>query len=328
MINALLTQAVREGASDIHFEPFERALGRALPRRRRAARRRASRTAALHAALSRASRSWRSSTSPRSACRRTAASRCASAAAPVDVRVSTLPTGARRARRAAPARQGGGPASTSTALGMDGDDARARSTRLIHQPHGIVLVTGPDRLGQDHDALRRARRASTRAARNIMTVEDPIEYELDGIGQTQVNAQIDLTFAQRAARDPAPGPGRHHDRRDPRPRDRADRRAGVAHRPPGALHAAHQRRARAPSRACIDMGVEPFLLASTPARRAGAAPGAQALPRVQAAARARARPTSPSSASATAAEQLYAPAAATRATTPATAAAPASTSSS
>ena len=59
-----------------------------------------------------------------------------------------------------------------------------------------MLVTGPDRLGQDDHAVRRAARASTRRTRNIMTVEDPIEYELAGIGQTQVNPHIDLTFAQ------------------------------------------------------------------------------------------------------------------------------------
>ena len=59
-----------------------------------------------------------------------------------------------------------------------------------------------------------------------MTVGDPIEYELAGIGQTQVNAKIELTFAKALQSDLAPGPGVIMIRRNPR-RDRADRRAGL-----------------------------------------------------------------------------------------------------
>ena len=53
----------------------------------------------------------------------------------------------------------------------------------------------PDRQRQDDDALRRARRRSTPPTRNILTVEDPVEYQLDGINQIQVKPQIGLTFA-------------------------------------------------------------------------------------------------------------------------------------
>ncbi|MFX8262747.1 ATPase, T2SS/T4P/T4SS family, partial [Acinetobacter baumannii] len=71
----------------------------------------------------------------------------------------------------------------------------ARFDHLINQPHGIVLVTGPTGSGKTttlYAALSRLDAAST----NIMTVEDPIEYDLDGIGQTQVNPKIDMTFAK------------------------------------------------------------------------------------------------------------------------------------
>ncbi|WP_160313115.1 GspE/PulE family protein, partial [Achromobacter xylosoxidans] len=66
--------------------------------------------------------------------------------------------------------------------------------RLIRQPHGIVLVTGPTGSGKTttlYAALSRLDAATT----NILTVEDPIEYDLAGISQTQVNAKIDMSFA-------------------------------------------------------------------------------------------------------------------------------------
>jgi general secretion pathway protein E len=72
---------------------------------------------------------------------------------------------------------------------------RAAFDRLVHQPHGIVLVTGPTGSGKTttlYAALGRLDYAHT----NILTVEDPIEYHLDGVGQTQVNARIDMTFAR------------------------------------------------------------------------------------------------------------------------------------
>ncbi|HTK01661.1 MAG TPA: ATPase, T2SS/T4P/T4SS family, partial [Bordetella sp.] len=70
----------------------------------------------------------------------------------------------------------------------------ARLDRLIHQPHGIVLVTGPTGSGKTttlYASLARLDASTT----NILTVEDPIEYDLPGIGQTQVNSRIDLSFA-------------------------------------------------------------------------------------------------------------------------------------
>jgi general secretion pathway protein E len=163
-----------------------------------------------------------------------------------------------------------------------------RFDRLIAQPHGIVLVTGPTGSGKT-TTLYAALSPLDATRTNIMTVEDPIEYELPGVGQTQVNSQDRPDLCQGPARHPAPGPGRHHDRRDPRLRDRADRHPGLADRPPGAGHAAHQRRPSAVTR-LTDMGVEPFLLSSSACwacwRSAWCASCAQRQGRARAAARA------------------------------------------
>ena len=72
----------------------------------------------------------------------------------------------------------------------------SRFDRLIQQPHGIVLVTGPTGSGKTttlYASLRPRRHFGTT---NVLTVEDPVEYELAGIGQTQVNPKIDLDFAK------------------------------------------------------------------------------------------------------------------------------------
>ncbi|WP_372658299.1 GspE/PulE family protein, partial [Hydrogenophaga sp.] len=80
------------------------------------------------------------------------------------------------------------------AVGMQGSVLK-RFKQLIAQPHGIILVTGPTGSGKTttlYSALQKLDASSL----NIMTVEDPIEYELSGVGQTQVNSKIDLTFAK------------------------------------------------------------------------------------------------------------------------------------
>jgi general secretion pathway protein E len=70
-----------------------------------------------------------------------------------------------------------------------------RFDQLIAQPHGIVLVTGPTGSGKTTTLYAALARLDTTTT-NVLTVEDPVEYELPGIGQTQVNAKIDLTFAK------------------------------------------------------------------------------------------------------------------------------------
>src|SRR5207248_9053021 len=65
---------------------------------------------------------------------------------------------------------------------------------IIHRSHGIILVTGPTGSGKTttlYAALSRINRPDL----NIMTIEDPVEYQLQGISQTAVNPKIELTFA-------------------------------------------------------------------------------------------------------------------------------------
>src|SRR5438270_7390519 len=78
-------------------------------------------------------------------------------------------------------------------IGMDKNQLRIMES-LIHRPHGIILVTGPTGSGKTttlYAALSRINRPDL----NIMTIEDPVEYQLQGISQTPVNPKIDLTFA-------------------------------------------------------------------------------------------------------------------------------------
>jgi general secretion pathway protein E len=77
---------------------------------------------------------------------------------------------------------------------MSGDTLQ-RFASLVQQPHGIILVTGPTGSGKT-TTLYAALQTLDATRSNIMTVEDPIEYELAGVGQTQVNPKIDLDFAK------------------------------------------------------------------------------------------------------------------------------------
>jgi general secretion pathway protein E len=66
---------------------------------------------------------------------------------------------------------------------------------LIHKPHGILLVTGPTGSGKTTTLYAGLERLNDNT-RNIITVEDPIEYFIDGVGQTQVNTKVEMTFAR------------------------------------------------------------------------------------------------------------------------------------
>ncbi len=192
LINALLTQAVKQNASDIHIEPFENRLlvrmrvdgvmREVLQPQRILAPLITSRIkvmAKLDIAEKRLPQDGRISL------------RIAGRA--VDVRVSTLPSGhGERVVLRLLDKQAG--RLDLFQLGM-AVETTVTIDRLIRRPHGIVLVTGPTGSGKTttlYAALERLNDAS----RNIMTVEDPIEYYIDGIGQTQVNTKVELTFAR------------------------------------------------------------------------------------------------------------------------------------
>lgn len=111
----------------------------------------------------------------------------------VDVRVSTLPTnhGERIVLRLLDKKNS---QLDLSALGMSPADL-TMMTNLINKPHGIILVTGPTGSGKT-TSLYAALTKLNESTRNILTVEDPIEYDLPGIGQTQVNTKVDMTFAK------------------------------------------------------------------------------------------------------------------------------------
>ena len=75
------------------------------------------------------------------------------------------------------------------------DEELEKLKGLINRPHGIILVTGPTGSGKS-TTLYAILSALNGHERNILTVEDPIEYELEGVGQTQVNPRVDMTFAR------------------------------------------------------------------------------------------------------------------------------------
>ena len=111
----------------------------------------------------------------------------------VDVRVSTIPAnnGERVVMRLLDKQAGRRDLSK---LGMNSDAADGMR-QLLDDPHGIILVTGPTGSGKS-TTLYACLDNLNDSSRNILTVEDPIEYDIEGIGQTQVNAKAEMTFAK------------------------------------------------------------------------------------------------------------------------------------
>jgi len=191
LVNSMLYQAVKQKASDVHVEPFEKDLVVRyridgilynvlnLPKRIQPSI--TSRTkvmAGLNIAEKRLPQDGRI--------------RIKIAGREVDIRVSVVPTshGERIVMRLLD--------KTSTLLklediGFSGDKLKTFS-RLIHNPHGIILLTGPTGSGKTTTLYAALTRINS-PDKNIITVEDPIEYQIKGIGQIQVNPKINLTFA-------------------------------------------------------------------------------------------------------------------------------------
>src|SRR2546427_506811 len=132
---------------------------------------------------------------------------------------------------------------------------------MTAQPHGIVLVTGPTGSGKT-TTLYAALSRMDASRSNIMTVEDPIEYELAGVGQTQVNAKIDLTFAKalRAILRQDPDVIMIGEIRDFETAQIAIQASLTGHL---VLATLHTNDASSAVTRLIDMGVEPFLLSSS-----------------------------------------------------------------
>ncbi|MBI5276440.1 MAG: type II secretion system ATPase GspE [Burkholderiales bacterium] len=192
MLNALLTQAARDGASDIHIEPYERHSSVRF-RVDGTLREVVQPNRALHAALISRLKIMAELDIAEKRLPQDGRISLRIGTRAVDVRVSTLPSahGERAVLRLLDKSES---RLSLEAVGMRGDTL-ARFLKLIDQPHGIILVTGPTGSGKTTTLYAALSRLDATSA-NIMTVEDPIEYELPGIGQTQVNPRIDLDFAK------------------------------------------------------------------------------------------------------------------------------------
>mgnify|MGYP002632493858 CR=1 FL=1 len=258
LINAVLTEAIKKNASDIHIEPYENRLAirfridgvlhEVLQSRQAVAPLVVSRIkvmAKLDIAEKRLPQDGRISL------------RIAGRA--VDVRVSTIPSGhgERVVLRLLDKHAG---RLNLSHLGMSIDDQKIID-QLIHRPHGILLVTGPTGSGKTttlYAALARINDLS----RNILTVEDPIEYYIDGIGQTQVNTKVKMTFSKglRAILRQDPDVVMVGEIRDLETAEIAIQASLTGHL---VLSTLHTNTAVGAVTRLRDMGVEPFLLSSS-----------------------------------------------------------------
>ena len=158
----------------------------------------------------------------------------------IDVRVSVIPTfyGEKVEMRLLEASQK--PLSLEE-LGMRPEDAKA-VTENLKKSYGMILSCGPTGSGKT-TTLYALMNILNKPQVNVTTIEDPIEYNMRYVNQTQINPQAGITFASGLRVASAAGSEHHHGRRDPRRRDRRDRRAGGADRPPDPVFAPHERRA-------------------------------------------------------------------------------------
>lgn len=258
LLNALLSQAIKENASDIHIEPFEsrllvrmrvdgvlkeileppRALAPLIVSRIKV-------MARLDIAEKRLPQDGRISIKV--------------GGRPVDVRVSTLPSGnGERVVLRLLDKQAG--RLDLSHLGMT-PKTLEQTKVVIQKPHGIFLVTGPTGSGKT-TTLYAAIMQLNDLSRNILTVEDPIEYYLDGIGQTQVNTKVDMSFARglRAILRQDPDVVMVGEIRDLETAEIAVQASLTGHLVFSTLHTNTAVGAVTRLR---DMGVEPFLLSST-----------------------------------------------------------------
>ncbi len=191
LVNGILFQAVKDRASDVHLEPFERELqvryridgilySVLTPPK------------ALHAPMTSRVKVMAGLDIAEKRLPQDGRIRLKIAGKDIDIRVSVLPTafGERVVMRLLD--------KSAVLLDLEelglGGDRLELFKRLIRKPHGILLVTGPTGSGKTTTLYAALSRINSPDI-NIITVEDPIEYQLRGIGQLQVSPRIDLTFA-------------------------------------------------------------------------------------------------------------------------------------
>lgn len=258
LINAMLGEAIKEGASDIHIETFENqlvvrfrvdgVLREILRPNRKMASMLVSRIkvmAKLDIAEKRVPQDGRITL------------RIAGRA--VDVRVSTMPSshGERVVLRLLDKNNA---RLNLQDLGMTQNN-RSHFSKLIRKPHGIILVTGPTGSGKSTTLYAGLSEINSKD-RNILTVEDPIEFDLQGIGQTQVNPRVDMTFARglRAILRQDPDVVMVGEIRDIETAQIAVQASLTGHL---VLSTLHTNTAAGAITRLEDMGIEPFLLSSS-----------------------------------------------------------------
>jgi general secretion pathway protein E len=258
LINATLSEAIKEGASDIHIETFETrlvirfrvdgVLREVLSPNRKLASLLVSRIkvmAELDIAEKRIPQDGRISL------------RIAGRA--IDVRVSTMPSsyGERVVMRLLDKNNA---RLDLVDLGMTKENTE-HFAQLLRKPHGIILVTGPTGSGKSTTLYAGLSDINSKD-RNILTVEDPVEYELPGIGQTQVNAKVDMTFARglRAILRQDPDVVMIGEIRDLETAEIAVQASLTGHL---VISTLHTNTASGAITRMEDMGIEPFLLSSS-----------------------------------------------------------------
>jgi general secretion pathway protein E len=258
MLNALLTQAARDGASDIHIEPYERHSSVRF-RVDGSLREVVQPNRALHAALISRLKIMADLDISEKRLPQDGRISLRLGTRAIDVRVSTLPSahGERAVLRLLDKSES---KLSLESVGMQGETLR-RFEGLISQPHGIILVTGPTGSGKTTTLYAGLGRLDA-TRNNIMTVEDPIEYELPGVGQTQVNSKIELTFAKalRAILRQDPDIIMIGEIRDFETAQIAIQASLTGHL---VLATLHTNDAASAVTRLTDMGVEPFLLSSS-----------------------------------------------------------------
>ena len=251
LINAVLSEAIREGASDVHIEVRFRVDGvmREVVHPKRALApllvSRIKVMAKLDIAEKRIPQDGRIP--------------LRIGGREVDVRVSTLPTGnGERVVLRLLDKQAG--ALQLPNLGMDGRTL-TRLRGVVASPHGIFLVTGPTGSGKT-TTLYAAMGELNSDAINILTIENPIEYSIKGIGQTQVNEKADMTFARglRAILRQDPDVVMVGEIRDLQTAQTAVQASLTGHL---VMSTVHTNTAIGAVTRLVDMGVEPFLIASS-----------------------------------------------------------------
>jgi general secretion pathway protein E len=258
MINSLFKQASRDSASDIHLEAYEK---QSVVRFRVDGNLRdvVDLKRGLHAALVSRIKIMASLDIAEKRMPQDGRISLRVGSKALDIRVSTLPTahGERVVMRLLEKNYSKLDLKT---LGMAPDTEKS-FLELINKPYGIVLVTGPTGSGKT-TTLYSALLTLRSQVNNIMTVEDPIEYNLEGVGQTQVNSRIDMNFARalRAILRQDPDIVMIGEIRDLETAQIAVQASLTGHL---VLATLHTNDAASAVTRLIDMGIEPFLLSSS-----------------------------------------------------------------